>query len=167
MYTVAGGAKPPGKPAVDIHASAAESRKRARGVQPGSFLSLLINSRHQETGATFSDDEATSQAFTFLLAGYETTASALAFTIYSLAKHPEKTEKLIQVSEPVTKEDLLGSEAMQAASLRIVIVSATAIVFCQVIRSASEASFFAVEKSLCMCVAGGGRAWGEPRGGSR
>ena len=27
-------------------------------------------------------------------------ASALAFTIYALAKHPEKTEKLIQVRSP-------------------------------------------------------------------
>jgi cytochrome P450 len=91
------GIKPVAKPAVDIHVSATDARKRARGVQPGSFLSLMINSRHHDSGATFSDDEATSQAFTFLLAGYETTASALAFAIYTLAKHPDKTEKLVKV----------------------------------------------------------------------
>ena len=54
---------------VDIAARAEGSRKRARGVEPGSFLSLMIGSRHQGSGRGFSDLEATSQAFTFLLAG--------------------------------------------------------------------------------------------------
>ena len=51
---------------------ATDARKKARGVQPGSFLSLMIGSKHQD-GRGVSDEEATSQAFTFLLAGYETT----------------------------------------------------------------------------------------------
>lgn len=61
----------PGSPAP----SAAEARKKARGVQPGSFLNLMINSKHESSGQTVSDAEATAQAFTFLLAGYETTVS--------------------------------------------------------------------------------------------
>jgi hypothetical protein len=39
------------------------------------------------------------QAFGFLLAGYETTASSLAFTIYNLSCHPDKTAKLMQVGQ--------------------------------------------------------------------
>lgn len=96
------GVKPANAPAVNIEAHAADGRKRARGVQTGSFMSLMINSKHQD-GRGVSDEEATSQAFTFLLAGYETTASALAFTVYSLAKHPEKTARLLQ------EVDSLGS----------------------------------------------------------
>lgn len=53
-------------PAVSVHADAAEGRKKARGVQPGSFLSLMINSKHSN-GEPFSDLLASSQAFTFLL----------------------------------------------------------------------------------------------------
>ena len=36
------------------------------------------------------------QAFTFLLAGYETTANALAFTTYLLACNPDKEAKMLQ-----------------------------------------------------------------------
>ena len=36
------------------------------------------------------------QSFTAILAGYETTANALAFTIYCLAAHPDKQDKLAQ-----------------------------------------------------------------------
>ena len=49
-----------------MHADAAEGRKKARGVQPGSFLNLMINSKHSN-GEPFSDLLASSQAFTFLL----------------------------------------------------------------------------------------------------
>ncbi|CAL8467564.1 g7102 [Coccomyxa elongata] len=94
----------PGGPAP----SAAEARKKARGVQPGSFLNLMINSKHESSGQTVSDAEATAQAFTFLLAGYETTASALAFTIYTLAKHPDKTEKLVKEVDSIGREASIG-----------------------------------------------------------
>lgn len=77
IAVVAAGIKPANAPAVNIEAHAADGRKRARGVQPGSFMSLMINSKHQD-GRGVSDEEATSQAFTFLLAGYETTVSPLA-----------------------------------------------------------------------------------------
>ena len=40
--------------------------KRARAVEPGSFLNLMINSKHSN-GEPFSDLLASSQAFTFLL----------------------------------------------------------------------------------------------------
>jgi cytochrome P450 len=36
-----------------------------------------------------------SQVNTFLLAGYETTASSLAFTVYHVAKNPEAEAKLL------------------------------------------------------------------------
>ena len=52
--------------AASVHADAAEGRKKARGVQPGSFLNLMINSKHSN-GEPFSDLLASSQAFTFLL----------------------------------------------------------------------------------------------------
>ena len=38
----------------------------------------------------------TAQAFTFLLAGYETTANALAFATYLLALNPNKEAKMIE-----------------------------------------------------------------------
>lgn len=43
-----------------------------------------------------SDDEVLAQSFTFILAGYETTSNALAYTTYCLALNPEVQEKLIE-----------------------------------------------------------------------
>ena len=40
------------------------------------------------------DDEIMANSFTFLLAGYETTAGALSYTSYLLALHPDIQEKL-------------------------------------------------------------------------
>lgn len=40
------------------------------------------------------DDEITGNAFVFILAGYETTATSLSFTSYLIAAHPEVQEKL-------------------------------------------------------------------------
>ena len=85
MDAWAGVSKALAAPAVNIEAHATDARKKARGVQPGSFLSLMISSKHQD-GRGVSDDEATSQAFTFLLAGYETTVTPLNVNL-ALTKH--------------------------------------------------------------------------------
>ena len=45
------------------------------------------------------------QAFVFLLAGYETTKSALLATSFLLAKHPECQEKVLQEIENVRNEN--------------------------------------------------------------
>jgi len=66
LPSVSVGRKKEQKPAVSVHADAAEGRKKARAVEPGSFLNLMINSKHSN-GEPFSDLLASSQAFTFLL----------------------------------------------------------------------------------------------------
>ena len=47
----------------------AAARKKTRAIKPGSFLSLLVNARHVDSGEHLSELEAAAQAFTFLLAG--------------------------------------------------------------------------------------------------
>nr|XP_028602945.1 thromboxane-A synthase isoform X3 [Podarcis muralis] len=56
---------------------------------------------------TLSDDEIAGQASLFLIAGYETTNSALSFATYLLATHPECQEKLLrEVDEFFSKHGL-------------------------------------------------------------
>ena len=45
-------------------------------------------------GKRLTDEEIVAHSITFLLAGYETTANALAYTSYLLALNPEIQEKL-------------------------------------------------------------------------
>lgn len=48
-----------------------------------------------------SEDEIVAQCFTFILAGYETTSNALAYTSYLLALNPDKQEKLFEEIDSV------------------------------------------------------------------
>jgi len=67
-------ANPPAKPPVDV-------------------LQLCIEAAGKD-GVNLSEDEIVAHEFIFILAGYETTAAALEFTTYLLAKNPSCQEKL-------------------------------------------------------------------------
>ncbi|KAK9820578.1 hypothetical protein WJX72_011843 [[Myrmecia] bisecta] len=72
-----------------------------KGVAPGSFLHLLMRAQKKTDGQPFSDLELANQAFSFLLAGYETTASALGYTVYCLSGNPDKQAKLLREIDQV------------------------------------------------------------------
>ncbi|PPQ76825.1 hypothetical protein CVT24_010969 [Panaeolus cyanescens] len=61
------------------------------------LFSMLLkeNSQHLDTAA-LNDDELFGNIFVFLVAGYETTSHALAFTLGLLALYPDEQEKLFQ-----------------------------------------------------------------------
>ncbi|HTP02141.1 MAG TPA: cytochrome P450 [Anaerolineales bacterium] len=60
----------------------------------GDLLSSLIMARDEHTGAAMGDEQLRSQIMTLMLAGYETTASALTWTWYLLSKHPWAMERV-------------------------------------------------------------------------
>jgi cytochrome P450 len=60
----------------------------------GDLLSSMMLARDQESGESMSDKELRNQIMTLMLAGYETTASALTWTWYLLAQAPAATERL-------------------------------------------------------------------------
>jgi cytochrome P450 len=53
-----------------------------------------MQARDEETGRTMSDDELSRNLLTFILAGHETTAVALTWTLWLLAKYPDVQERL-------------------------------------------------------------------------
>lgn len=59
------------------------------------FLSMLLHARDAEDpSARMSDEQLRDECMTFFLAGHETTANALAWTSYLLARHPEVQQRL-------------------------------------------------------------------------
>ena len=58
------------------------------------LLGMLLDVRDEETGQGLSDTELRNETITFLLAGHETTANALAWTFYLLSQHPDIERQL-------------------------------------------------------------------------
>jgi len=61
--------------------------RRAEGRDHGDLLSMLMQARDEETGESMTDDQLRSESLTFLIAGHETSATALTWTWYLLATH--------------------------------------------------------------------------------
>ncbi len=66
----------------------------ARGEAPQDLLTLLLEARDPETGEGLSDKEVTANIVTFIGAGHETTANALAWSLFLLSQSPEWDERL-------------------------------------------------------------------------
>lgn len=69
-----------------------ERRKENR--DHGDLLSILMQARDEETGESMTDEQLRAEALTFLIAGHETTATALTWTWYLLATHPSVQQRL-------------------------------------------------------------------------
>ncbi len=67
--------------------------KRAAGAEQGDVLSQLIHTC-DEDGSRMSEDELIGQANLLFLAGHETTANALTWTLFLLSQHPQVMTRL-------------------------------------------------------------------------
>ncbi|MEB3215909.1 MAG: cytochrome P450 [Nostocales cyanobacterium 94392] len=63
--------------------------RRQNTTDRNDLLSMLMAARDEQTGEGMSDKQLQNEAITLLVAGHETVASALAWTWYLLAKHPD------------------------------------------------------------------------------
>ena len=76
-----------------------EARKQSRETRDD-LLSLLIRAR-DEAGGQMSDAQVRDEAVVLFLAGHETTALALTYSLYLLATHPEQQARLADEIERV------------------------------------------------------------------
>jgi cytochrome P450 len=71
-----------------------EERRRATDLgEREDILSLLLQARHED-GNPMSDSELRDELVTLLVAGHETTATALSWAVERLVRHPDKLERL-------------------------------------------------------------------------
>jgi len=74
--------------------------RRASGVDKGDLLSMLLLSADEDSGRHLTDQEIRDEAITLFIAGHETTAQALAWSWYLLARNPHFFERLRQEGSP-------------------------------------------------------------------
>jgi len=82
--------------------------RRESGGDMGDLLSMLLQARDEETGAVMSDKHLRDEVFTLILAGFETTASALAWTWLLVGQHPDAEAKLHEEVDRVLGDRLAG-----------------------------------------------------------
>src|SRR4051794_29087592 len=103
-----------------LAAEIAERRAAEDLAEREDVLSMLLQARHED-GSPMSDAEMRDELLTLLVAGHETTATALSWAMERLTRHPEKLERLR--SEAVTGEDAyLTATVQETLRLRPVIV---------------------------------------------
>jgi cytochrome P450 len=79
---------------------------RARGTDRGDVLSILLLARDDEDGTGLSDQQVRDEAMTLLLAGHETTANALTWTWYELARNPAMLATLCAEIDRLGKREI-------------------------------------------------------------
>jgi len=79
-----------------VYGIIAERRKLAAdaGSEAKDLLSMLLAAQDEETGEGMSNQQVRDEVMTLLLAGYETTSTALTWIWYLLSKYPEVEQRL-------------------------------------------------------------------------
>jgi cytochrome P450 len=70
------------------------ARRRDPDRDAGDLLAMLLAARDEENGEGLTDRELRDQILTFIVAGHETTAVALSWTVALLGRHPEAQDRL-------------------------------------------------------------------------
>jgi cytochrome P450 len=97
-------------------------RRRAGEDGTHDLLSMLLAARDEETGEGLTDRELRDQLLTFIGAGHETTAVALAWTLYLLDRHPEADARVrAEVAEALDGRTPTAADLPRLAYTRRVI----------------------------------------------
>ncbi len=70
------------------------NERRVNKTQHNDMLNMLLDAKDADTGEGMSDLELRDEAITIFIAGHETSANTLTWTLYLLAQHPEIVEKI-------------------------------------------------------------------------
>ncbi len=102
------------------------ARRAAPGVgRRDDVLSILLDARHDD-GSGFSDEELNDELKGLVLAGHETTATALAWTLHLLAHHPSERADLL-ASLDRGEDDVLRAVIKESLRLRSPVIDAVRI----------------------------------------
>lgn len=106
----------------ELEAVIARRREQLAGpdAAPADFLTMLLTTRDPEGGALFGEKEVFDNVMTFVFAGHETTANALAWTLYLLSQFPEWDRRVAAEAAASTGvEGLVQTRMVLEESLRL------------------------------------------------
>lgn len=114
----------PGKPGMRRSAAVLNAtilgiirRERAGGWPGGGLMARIGSATDPETGAPMSEEQVASNLLTFAAAGHETTAKALTWTLYLLARAPDWQERVREEVDRVVGPGPVGREHMDGLTV--------------------------------------------------
>ncbi len=87
--------------------------RRASGLERRDLLQLLLSARDPETGRVMTDAELEGNLYTFLVAGHETSAVAMTWTLWLLAKDQASQQRLRDEVSQIAGEEEIGSATVE------------------------------------------------------
>jgi cytochrome P450 len=103
-----------------LYAEISEHRASGAYEERDDILSLMMQARFED-GSEMSDSDLRDQLMTLLLAGHETTATALAWTFDLLLRHRQPMERLREELEAGEEDDYLRAVISESLRLRPVV----------------------------------------------
>ena len=89
------------------------ARRRATGLEGDDLLARLARAQDPETGEPMSEKQLIDNLVTFLAAGHETTAKALTWTLYLLARAPQWQERILAEIDAVVGKEAVSAEHLE------------------------------------------------------
>jgi cytochrome P450 len=91
-------------------------KRRAAGANGDDLIARMLAARNPDTGAAMTDEQIIDNLGTFLLAGHETTAKALTWTLYLLARSPQWQERVrVEVAAVAGGRDVTADDIPKLA----------------------------------------------------
>ncbi len=95
------------------------AERRASPIVRDDLFNRLLNATDPETGASMSDEQLVDNLLTFLMAGHDTTAKALTWALYLLARAPDWQERLVaEIREVAGERPIDGRHVAELTTLQ-------------------------------------------------
>lgn len=78
------------------------------------LLDMLLSVRYEDSGEPMHEDQVIDEILIVLIAGHETTANALSWTLYLLANHPDELENLKHTTQGLSLQQCVAHPAIAA-----------------------------------------------------
>ena len=105
-----------------IRALIAQRRLEGDSGELGSLLTKLLAARDEDDGSSFTDEEVRDEAVTMLLAGHDTTAATLGWSLALLALHPkEQADARAEVDQVLAGRDATAADLRALPRIRAIV----------------------------------------------
>jgi cytochrome P450 len=76
------------------------------------LLDMLLEARYEESGQPMTEEQVIDEILIILIAGHETTANALSWSLYLLAQHPDELQIAKEASKSLALHQVVGNDVL-------------------------------------------------------